>query len=169
VHSEVDKGSRFEIYLPRALQPEPLPGEVPEEAPPLEDRERGGETILVVEDNDMVRTTACEMLLRLGYSVLAADSAEGAFRVVRSHEGPIDLLLTDVILSGSNGKEVFDKLKAELPSLRVVYMSGYTSDVIVHHGVLDAGIHLIQKPLSFQVLSEKIREVLDQTLPRYRS
>jgi PAS domain S-box-containing protein len=169
VHSEVGEGSRFEIYLPRAAETAPAPGdEVPAEEPSLDGRERGGETILIVEDNDMVRATASGMLQRLGYQVLAADSAEGAYRVVESHPGPIDLLLTDVVLSGSNGKEVFEKLKGERPKLKVVYMSGYTSDVIVHHGVLDAGIHLIQKPLSLTALSEKIRDVLDQTLPLHR-
>jgi DNA-binding NtrC family response regulator len=116
----------------------------------------------------MVRATGCEMLRRLGYHVLTADSAEGAYRVARDHDRPIDLLLTDVVLSRSNGKEVFDKLKSEWPALKVVYMTGYTSDVIVHHGVLDQGVHLIEKPLRLQALSEKIREVLGQVVPQHR-
>jgi PAS domain S-box-containing protein len=161
VYSEPGKGSTFTIYLPRI--PETTDSDrISHPHPPADVRARRGETILVVEDNDMVRTTACEMLLGLGYRVLAADSAEGCYRVAASHEGKIDLLLTDVILSESNGKEVFSKLRLKLEDLKVVYMSGYTGNVIVHHGVVDEGIHFIQKPLSLPVLSSKIREVLDE-------
>jgi response regulator RpfG family c-di-GMP phosphodiesterase len=109
----------------------------------------------------MVRSTVNEMLRRLGYRVLTADSAAGAYRVAESHPGVIELLLTDVILSESNGKEVFARLKASRETLKVLYMSGYTSNVVVHHGVVDEGVHFVQKPLSLQVLSSKIREVLD--------
>jgi CheY-like chemotaxis protein len=162
VYSEPGKGSTFKIYLPRLAGPIEAPGRK-EAAPTADARGQGGETVLVVEDNDMVRSTACEMLRRLGYQVLAADSEQGCFQVAGSHEGQIDLLLTDVVLSKSNGKEVYEKLKAKRPGLRVLYMSGYTSNVIVHHGVLDEGVNFIQKPLSLQLLSSKIREVLDRT------
>jgi PAS domain S-box-containing protein len=162
VYSEPGKGTTLKIYLPR-LDGANDAAARRSVAPSADVRERGGETILVVEDNDMVRSTACEMLRRLGYQVLAADSEQGCFQVSDSHDGSIDLLLTDVILSKSNGKEVYEKLRAKRTDLRVLYMSGYTSNVIVHHGVLDEGVYFIQKPLSLQLLSSKIREVLDRT------
>jgi two-component system cell cycle sensor histidine kinase/response regulator CckA len=160
VASEPGKGTTFKIYLPRLLAPAPAEANSqPYTRAPV--RGLGGETILVVEDNDMVRSSVCEMLRRLGYRVLDADSAEGAYRVSESHDGMVDLLLTDVILAKSNGKEVFNHLRMRRDGLKVLYMSGYTSDVIVHHGVVDEGVHFIQKPLSMQLLSAKIREVLD--------
>jgi PAS domain S-box-containing protein len=163
VYSEPGKGSTFKIYLPRL--DEAVGSATRKSVAPSGDvrGDRGGETILVVEDNDMVRSTACEMLRRLGYQVLAADSEQGCYQVADSHDGLIDLLLTDVILSKSNGKEVYEKLRTKRTGMRVLYMSGYTSNVIVHHGVLDEGVHFIQKPLSLQLLSSKIREVLDRT------
>jgi CheY-like chemotaxis protein len=162
VYSEAGKGTTFKIYLPR-LEAGVEAGGRRSVTPAAGVRGKGGETVLVVEDNDMVRSTACEMLRRLGYQVLAADSEQGCYQVADSHDGAIDLLLTDVILSKSNGKEVYEKLRAKRAGLRVLYMSGYTSNVIVHHGVLDEGVHFIQKPLSLHLLSSKIREVLDRT------
>jgi two-component system cell cycle sensor histidine kinase/response regulator CckA len=162
VYSEPGKGTVFKIYL-RQIRREVTVEATGEEQRGFEPRARGAHTILVVEDNDMVRATACEMLRRLGYRVLAADSAEGCYRVADSHDGAIDLLLTDVILAKSNGKEVFHKLRVERAALKVLYMSGYTTNVIVHHGVVDEGVHFIQKPLSFQILSGKIRDVLERS------
>ncbi len=159
VYSEPGEGSTFKIFLPRL--PEIVEPKTGNHLVPKPDTARSGETILVVEDNDMVRSTVCEMLRRLGYRVMAADSAEGCFRLAESHDGAIEMLLTDVILSESNGREIFNRLRAQRKGLKVLYMSGYTSDVIVHHGVLDEGVHFIPKPLSFQSLSAKIREVLD--------
>jgi CheY-like chemotaxis protein len=161
VYSEPGKGTTFKLYLPRVLEVEAQP--IERHLPRSDVHPRGGETILIVDDNDMVRSTASEMLRRLGYRVLTADSAEEAYRVAASDDGPIDLLLTDVILPKSNGKEVFARLKAVRRGLKVLYMSGYTSNVIVHHGVVDEGVHFVQKPLSLQILSTKIREVLDQS------
>jgi PAS domain S-box-containing protein len=160
VYSELGRGSTFRIYLPRLQQ---ATGTTRVEQRPHRTGTpvRGGQTILVVEDNGMVRTTASDMLRRLGFLVLEAGSPEECFRVAETHAGPIDLLLTDVILQTSNGKEVFQRLRSARPSLKVLYMSGYTSNVIVHHGVVDEGVHFISKPLSFQLLSQKVREVLD--------
>jgi two-component system cell cycle sensor histidine kinase/response regulator CckA len=160
VESEPGKGTTFKVYLPRALD---AVGAVPaSRSMPSSARTRGGETILVVDDNDMVRSTACEMLRRLGYRVLSADSAEGCYRVAESHDGSIALLLTDVVLSKSNGREVFDTLKLERKGLKVVFMSGYTGNVVVHHGVVDEGVHFLPKPLSLELLSAKVRQALDE-------
>jgi PAS domain S-box-containing protein len=159
VYSEPGKGTTFKIYLPRVVDVVDVePGSRP---PASSARASGGETILVVDDNDMVRSTACEMLRRLGYHVLSADGAEGCYRVADSYDGPIALLLTDVVLSKSNGREVYSTLKARRRNLKVVFMSGYTSNVVVHHGVVDEGVHFLPKPLSLHHLSAKIREALD--------
>jgi PAS domain S-box-containing protein len=161
VYSEPGKGTTFKIYLPRvtdAVDAEPAHRSSAWTLPV-----RGGETILVVDDNEMVRRTACEMLRRLGYRVLSADSAAGCHRVAESHDGTIELLLTDVVLSESNGLEVYSTLKKQRKGLKVVFMSGYTSNVVVHHGVVDHGVHFLPKPLSLKNLSTKVREVLDET------
>jgi CheY-like chemotaxis protein len=164
VYSEPGKGTTFKIYLPRVLDAvDAEPG--PRTTTAASARTRGGEMILVVDDNDMVRSTACEMLRRLGYRVLSADSAEGCYRVAESHDGPIALLLTDVVLSKSNGREVYRTLKEQRKDLKVVFMSGYTSNVVVHHGVVDEGVHFLPKPLSLQHLSAKVREALDDDAP----
>jgi two-component system cell cycle sensor histidine kinase/response regulator CckA len=159
VYSELGKGSVFKIYLPRRAGG--AERTVRSQPPTRSDAPPGGETILVVEDDDMVRSTACEMLRRLGYRVLTADGPEDCYRVVEGHDGTIDLLLTDVILAKSNGKEVYGKLRALRPRLRVLYMSGYTSNVIVHQGAVDEGVHFIQNPLALSILSSKVREVLE--------
>jgi PAS domain S-box-containing protein len=162
VTSEPGKGTTFKLYLPRVSGPAAVEARNQPHAPSSIPECRG-ETILVVEDNDMVRGTACEMLRRLGYRVLAADSAEGCYRVAEGQDVAIDLLLTDVVLARSNGKEVFERLRADRTNLKVLYMSGYTSDVIVHRGVVEEGVHFIGKPLSLRALSAKIREVLEQS------
>jgi PAS domain S-box-containing protein len=160
VYSESGKGTTFKIYLPRVV--DTVDAEHVSHGPPASARTPGGETILVVDDNDMVRSTACEMLRGLGYRVLSADSAEGCYRVVETHDGPIALLLTDVVLSKSNGREVYNTLRSRRKDLKVIFMSGYTSNVVVHHGVVDEGVHFLPKPLSLKHLSAKIREALDE-------
>jgi CheY-like chemotaxis protein len=159
VQSQLGVGSTFAIYLPLADSARVEGKSRPRSAVVAN---HGGETILVVDDNDIVRSTVCELLRSLGYRPLAADSLEGARIVADGHDGPIALLLTDVILSKSNGKEVFRSLSAQRKELKVLYMSGYTGNVIVQHGVLDEDTGLfVQKPLSLDTLSAKIREVLD--------
>jgi PAS domain S-box-containing protein len=153
------QGSTFSVYLsavegagvPAAPRPAPASG-VPHGA---------GETILVVEDSDAVRRVACDMLRRLGYRVLSARDGEHALEVGEA-PGPIHLLLSDVVLPRVNGKEIATRLCARRPDLRVLFMSGYAADVIAHHGVLDAGVSFIQKPLSFEVLARKVRALLDE-------
>jgi CheY-like chemotaxis protein len=161
VHSEPGKGTTFKVYLPRAT--DAVDAEPVHRSSVWSLVGRGGETILVVDDNDMVRSTACEMLRRLGYRVLSADSAEGCYRVAESHDGTIELLLTDVVLSKSNGREVYNTLKKQRKDLKVMFMSGYTNNVVVHHGVVDQGVHFLPKPLSLKNLSTKVRAALDET------
>ena len=157
--SEPGRGSTFRIYLPA------IPGaaaEAPARHPSSPGLVRGGsETVLVVEDDEMVRSVACDMLRRLGYQVLAAADGERGLEVAVTRSGSIDLLLTDVVLPRMNGKEIAIRLRELHPEIEVLYMSGYAADVIVHHGALDEGVHFIQKPLSLETLARKVREVLD--------
>ena len=158
--SEPDKGTTIQIYLPRygepaqAVQSNPSPS-------PSDVVVGGSETILVVEDNSMVREMTCQMLRRLGYRVISADSAETCFPLAEDFPDRIDLLLTDVVLPKKDGKEVFTMLSARRKNLKVVYMSGYASNTIVHHGVLEEGIRFLHKPLSYALLARTLREALD--------
>lgn len=155
VYSEVGLGTTFKIYFPR------LKSESPETAQPAggDHIPRGSETILLVEDSPLVLSFAHELLDRLGYHVVAARNGEEALAIAGDC-GRIDLLLTDVIMPGMNGRMLADRLSRSCPGLRVLYASGYTSNVIVHHGVLEEGINFINKPYSEQALARKIREVL---------
>ncbi len=162
VYSEPGRGSAFRIYLPLCRREDTVSAQ----ASPVSvqtDAPRGQETILVVEDNDSVRKTTCRMLLRLGYHVLSADGPDACMEVVRNHVGRIDLLLTDVVLRESSGPEVYARLQAHGIHPKVVFMSGYTSNVIAHHGVLEEGMQFLQKPVSYADLGSKIRQVLDAT------
>lgn len=158
VYSEKGRGSVFKLFLPRVAEgAEPLASLSPLPAAAA----AGIETVLVVEDNDMVRALVAEMLENLGYRVLSAESPDHSLDLVQDYQGSIDLLITDVVMPGRNGSELFDQLRHIIPGLRVLFMSGYTSDVIGHHGVLDEGVAFIQKPFTRQLLSEKVRNVLD--------
>ncbi len=158
VRSQLGHGSTFQVLLPRAAEP-PDAAVALDEAPVT--TVRGTETVLVVEDNDIVRSLACDLLRRLGYRVLAADGGESALRLSDELEGEIHLLLTDVVLPKMNGKEIATRLVTKRPALKVLYMSGYASDCVVHHGVVDEGVNFLQKPLSLESLSRKVRTVLD--------
>ena len=155
VYSEIDKGTTFKIYLPRAH------GAVQAaEAAPSEIVDRATGTILVVEDEDMVRRIVCETLEASGYQVIEARTPDEAVRLMSACRARIDLLLTDVVMPGMNGKQLHQKLDAIQPELRVLYTSGYTDNVIVHHGVLDAGLHFLQKPFTLQALRQQVRRSL---------
>jgi two-component system cell cycle sensor histidine kinase/response regulator CckA len=164
VTSEVDQGTAFNIYLPRVQSP--APGELRRD--PRRDlhalpMERGGtETVLVVEDERAVRDQAVLVLDSYGYHVLDAAGGEEALELSRSHEGPIDLLLTDVIMPGMNGRDLADLLQPERPETRVLYMSGYTGDVIANHGVLAGTASFLPKPFTLEDLLRKVRQVLDK-------
>ncbi|HMQ53144.1 MAG TPA: response regulator [Anaerolineae bacterium] len=156
VYSEPGKGTTFKIYLPQAEQPA-LPATI---VLPETTTTSGTATVLVVEDQAMVRKLTCETLEAYGYTVLEAESPDQALQLASTHEGPVHLLLTDVIMPVMNGRELYDKLTTVRPKLKVLYMSGYTDNVIVHHGVLDEGVNFIQKPFTIQGLVEKVRTAL---------
>jgi len=119
------------------------------------------ETILLVEDDERVRKFVHEVLESCGYRVLAAENGVAALSACERYEKPVHLLLTDVVMPGMSGRGLADRLAQLHPAIRVLYMSGYTDDVIVHHGVLNEGTHFLQKPFAADDLTRKVREVLD--------
>jgi len=157
VYSEKKQGSIFKIFLPRVTEEGKSM-----KAHPLrsEDIEKGSETILVMEDNETVRTLACKMLESLGYHVLTAESTDHCVEMAEKYPEAIDLLLTDVIMPKKNGKELYAELKRFRPDLKVLFMSGYTADVISHHGVLDEDVNFLQKPFTVHDLSHKMRRAM---------
>lgn len=163
VYSEPGEGTTFKIYLPRISQA-PEPASLPL-MPASQDR--GAETILVVEDEEVVRQVTCKMLETKGYKVLAAAGGSAALENSERHKGPIHLLLTDVLMPEMSGKELAERLALRRSETRVLFMSGHTENAIVHHGVLKPGIAFIQKPFRLETLVHKVREVLDaaQVLP----
>ncbi len=116
--------------------------------------------ILLVEDNDAVRTTIADILRENGYGLLVANNGRSALKMV-SDDTTINLLLTDVIMPDMNGKVLFGEMLKTVPTLKVLYMSGYMDDIIVHHGVLDEGIDFIEKPFNSRAILQKVREILD--------
>jgi PAS domain S-box-containing protein len=157
VYSEQGIGTTFKIYLPVATHDVP---EVPLEVTGV-GTVGGTETVLVVEDEALVRDVTRAMLVRRGYTVLLAHDGDHAVRVASDHFGTIDLLLTDVVMPKANGRRVAERLRIMRPELRVMYMSGYTEDAIVHHGVLEPGIVLLEKPFTDEDLARMVRAVLD--------
>jgi two-component system cell cycle sensor histidine kinase/response regulator CckA len=156
VHSEPGHGAAFKLYLPRV---EEAPGTA-EPARPTEITRRGSETVLLVEDDEPLRTLAREILSIQGYTVMDAINPSEALRLADVHPGPIHLLLTDVVMPQMNGRQVADHLLAARPGLKVLFMSGYTDAAIVEHGVLEPGTQFLQKPFTPDGLSRKVREVL---------
>ena len=157
VYSEVGRGTTFKIYLPRTDQivehPEVDGGH--DEAP------AGTETVLLVEDEEIVRDMTHEILRMSGYHVLESSRGSEALSVCEQHKGPIHLMLTDVVMPQMSGRELAERLMPLRPEMRVLYMSGYTDDAIVHHGVLDEGMAFIEKPFTPNALARKVRESLD--------
>jgi signal transduction histidine kinase/CheY-like chemotaxis protein len=159
VYSELDHGTAFKIYLPLATGAT-APAAVTARRPA--DRARNHETVLLVEDQDEVRDLASRVLQRLGYSVLPASSGSDALRLAEEHPQPIALLLTDVVMPGLSGKEVAEQLTAMRPDLRVLYMSGYTDNIIAQHGVLSPGTAFISKPFTPDSLASAVRAAIDR-------
>ena len=157
VYSEPGHGTTFKIYLPRLSRSEEKEAAAPSKCP----LHRGSETILLVEDEDMVRHVARRLLEMNGYTVLEASSGHDALSVSQQTPGRIHLMLTDVVMPGISGGETAELLKAQLPDLRVLFMSGHTENSIVHHGVLNPGVAFLQKPFKHDLLVSKVREVLD--------
>jgi PAS domain S-box-containing protein len=160
VYSEPDKGATFKIYLP--LVDEPVAAAEPPRR--AAEAQKGSETVLIVEDEEAVRALAGRTLLRDGYTVLEARSSEEALRLAAGHAGPIHLLLTDVVMPGMSGQLLARRLAGPHPDMKVIYMSGYTDNAIVHHGVLEAGLTLLQKPFTPKAVARLVREVLDTSL-----
>ena len=156
VSSQVGKGTTFEVYLPAAPDTAEVSGE--RQVTPAVG---GHETVLLVEDQQEVRNATHDMLARYGYTVLAASSGAEALDLAARQGGAIDLLLTDVVMGGMSGRELARRLAEVRPTVRVLYMSGYTDDAIVRHGVLAPGVAFLHKPFSPRALASKVREVLD--------
>ena len=123
-----------------------------------------GEVILVVEDNDDLRSYLFEVLTGLGYQVLLAANGSAAIPLLEQPERRIDLLLTDVVMPKMNGRELGEKAQAIRPNIRVLYMTGYSRNAVVHQGRLDEGVELLQKPISPTILANRVRHLLDQQL-----
>jgi PAS domain S-box-containing protein len=159
VYSEIGKGTTFKLYFPAVLEA----GRDAIYAAPAEAVTSGTETILLVEDEESLRSVAKEYLTAQGYTVLDAANGVAALDVVQAHNGQIDILVTDVIMPKLGGSELVEQIHKMRPNLKVIYVSGYTEDTIGHHGVLDEGVNFIQKPYSLKGLTKRIREVLDVT------
>jgi PAS domain S-box-containing protein len=155
VYSEPGRGTTFKIYLPEVDAPTEAASLAATELPP------GTETVLLVEDAEAVRAVARQVLERQGYTVLEAPQGNAALAIAAAHDGPIHLLLTDVVMPGLSGRQVADELTRLRPDMRVLYASGYTDDAVVRHGVLEAGIAYLQKPFTAASLTRKVRETLD--------
>ena len=157
VYSEVGRGTTFKVYLPRVIAEHPL--EV--SADRAVEQRSGSETILMVEDQESVRTVTKTVLERCGYAVLEAENGPQALKLSGEHSGSIDLLLTDVVMPHMSGRELAQTLAEKCPHLRVLYTSGYTDDAVLRHGVLAPGVAFLQKPFTASGLALKVRQVLD--------
>jgi two-component system, cell cycle sensor histidine kinase and response regulator CckA len=161
VHSEVGEGTTFEVYFPVVQERGELESEPARGAADL----RGSETILLVEDEEQVRVIAADLLRRQGYRVLVASRPSQALIVSRSHPGGIDLLVTDVVMPEMGGHALAEQLTGERPGMGVLFMSGYSDDAVMRHGVMQSGHALIQKPLTPEAFALRVRQVLDRRRP----
>ncbi|MCD6305211.1 MAG: response regulator [Deltaproteobacteria bacterium] len=157
VYSEPGQGSAFKVYLPKAKG---------DEASEEKDRHPvtgpgGSETVLIVEDDDLLRKLLQNTLQQYGYKVLEAENGEGALKLSEAYVGSIDLLITDVVMPKLGGKETAERLQSLHPRMKVLYMSGYTDNAIVHHGFLGTGLNFLEKPFSPEALLRKVREIMD--------
>jgi signal transduction histidine kinase/ActR/RegA family two-component response regulator len=156
VYSEPGQGTAFKIYLPRidqAVDSEPDAS--------AESAARGTETLLIVEDEEAVCTLLKQFLVSAGYQVLTAINGGEALMLLERYRKPVHLLLSDVVMPGMSGRELADRLLIIHPEMKVLFMSGYTDNAIVHHGILDPGAHFIGKPFTMAAVQRKVREVLD--------
>lgn len=156
VASEPGKGSTFKVYLPRVhgVQAAPQP-------PPAQTTVGGTETILIVEDDKTLRRLASRILQMAGYTMLTAGGGQEALQLLEQHDGPVDLVVTDVVMPGMTGPQFAERLTKSHAALKVLYTSGYTDDVIVRHGLLGPGTNFLGKPYSMKSLTGKVRELLD--------
>jgi CheY-like chemotaxis protein len=158
VYSKPGMGTTFTIYLP-AAENEPLDSPA---AKKIVTELKGTETVLLVEDDRVVRELAENILHLHGYDVLVAEDSASALEILKNREAPVHLMLTDVVMPGMNGSELYNLAVKHHPGLKVLYMSGYPDDVIAHRGVLNKGVQFIQKPFTVRKLAAKIREVLEE-------
>jgi CheY-like chemotaxis protein len=160
VESTPGQGCTFTIFLPGTSDELDIP-----ELPPTEQqRTKGTETILVVEDEEVVRQLICTVLQEAGYDVLHAESPEAALELTRERSEPIHLLVTDIVMPGMHGPALARALSAHQPSLKILYVSGYSDSDISAQGVVDPGLVVLQKPFTQQSLSRKVREILDSDI-----
>ena len=158
VYSEPKQGATFKVYLP----------EVKKDADPEKKEKKpvvklaGSETVLIVEDDGLLRNLTQNTLQSYGYRILDAKNGEDAIRVCKEYDGRIDLMITDVVMPKIGGREAAKRLLPLYPQMKVIYMSGYTDDAIVHHGVLKPGLNFLEKPFTLEGLARKVRQVLDQ-------
>ncbi|HXY49890.1 MAG TPA: PAS domain S-box protein [Terriglobales bacterium] len=155
-NSSPGQGTTFRIYLPRVMDAAAHSGPVKAASA----AGGGSETVLLVEDEESVRQLVRETLLARGYKVLEADNGEAGLRQVREQRGAIDIIITDVVMPGMSGRELATRVTADWPKIRVLFLSGYTEDAIIHDGVLEPGTAFLQKPFTLQALSRKVREIL---------
>jgi CheY-like chemotaxis protein len=157
VYSEVGEGTTIKVYLPQA---DPARGTAVEAAKDVQTR-RGSETVLLVEDEEQVRALTRTILERHGYRVLEAQSGGDALLICEQHKATIHLLLTDVVMRRMSGRTLAARLASLRPEMKVLYMSGYTDDAIVRHGMLNSDVAFLQKPFTPATLTRKLREVLE--------
>jgi len=157
LYSEPGQGAAFKIYLPRV----DAPRDAPVLSPALSGTIAGTETVLLAEDDPLLLPLARELLTKLGYRVLQARDAAEARTIARAHEGEIHLLVSDVVMPGGGGFQLAQELHKERPTMRVLYMSGYTDEAVVRHGLLERGLNYLQKPFTPAVLARRVRDVLD--------
>jgi two-component system cell cycle sensor histidine kinase/response regulator CckA len=160
VYSEIGQGTVFKIYLPR-LEQARVEMHSPQEPATRDQVMRGNETILLVEDAEDLRKLSAGILADLGYQVLIAQDGHEALAIAEQHDGPIHLLLSDVVMPGMSGPDLADRLRAQRPETRVILMSGYANETLSRHGVLINSASILTKPLTLERLTEKVRQVLD--------
>ncbi|HPS59490.1 MAG TPA: PAS domain S-box protein [Spirochaetota bacterium] len=161
LYSEPGKGTTFNIYFPQAAkQPEKR------KSSERKSSTAGADTIMVVEDQEQVRKMICLMLKQQGYFVLEAENGQKGIETAMSHNGNIDLLITDVVMPGLNGKELYNELIKSRPGLKVLFISGYPREIISYHGILEEGLNFLQKPVPLDLLTKKIREIIENGKPQ---
>jgi PAS domain S-box-containing protein len=160
VYSELGMGTTFKIYLPCDQNP----AKANEDSSVKEARLTGTETVLVVEDEDSVRELICRILKSQGYTVISANGGKECLDCLEHHNGPIHLLLTDVVMPDMNGRQVYEHASRIMSGLKVIFISGYTREVIAEHGILMQGVNFLPKPFTVKDLSKKVRAVLDKTV-----